>query len=111
MKPNTHKNTVYSNEYLEARDDAMLALDYIIRTLRQNNVNDIAEALMDIINTYNNVDGHGNLVNKNMEEYQDILHMYLMLKYHSKITLDKYKEKAFEMLTLQHNENEKDTIR
>lgn len=103
------KNTIHSNEYLAARDDAMIALDYIIRTLRKNNVNDIAEALMDIVNIYNNVDGHTNLVN-NAQEYYDIIHMYLALKYYSKITLDKYKEKAFEMLTLQHNKNEEDTI-
>ena len=110
MKHDANHSNLHSNEYLAARDSAMLALDYIIRTLRQGNVNDIADALTDIVNMYNNVDSHDGVV-KNVEECQDVLNIYLMLKYYSKITLDKYKEKAFEALTLQHNKNEENTLR
>lgn len=74
--------------------DVIIALNFLIQTLTDNDIDDLAEILKDVLYVYLNT--HNNYLGKEIEEkeYISLINYYIVLKYYNKITLDKYKEKV-----------------
>ncbi len=74
-------------------DDEIVALSYIISALEAKEIFSISNALKDIVELHFSAKAILHRATQNeKDEYDDIIHSYLVTKYFNKIKLDKYKE-------------------
>jgi len=105
---NTDEQTYCGRVY----DDIMIAIEFIIKSLEENKVHDLADILKDVIHVHRNITKQIPVTDKySIKEYSDLLYLYFIKKYYNKITLDNYKQKVVDLINNQSTKNEDNTIR
>ena len=95
-----------SKDLAKIQNDAIIAVEYIVRELKHHKVSDLAQILTDVTQVYRqwqqNQDGTDDIA-----EYDSILHTYFIQKYYSNIKLSAYKNKILDFFKneIQNSEN------
>ena len=98
--------------YMGVCDDTMIAIEFIIKNLEENEVQDLADILKDALHVHTNIKKQISMTDKySIKEYSDLLYLYFIKKYYNKITLDNYKQKVVDLVSNQTTKHEDDTVR
>ena len=88
-----------SHTHFTQLDDEIIALSYIIDSLKEKNINAVASILKDVLNlhfTSGIMSASGAFPVD--DEYNEIVYSYFAMKYFNKIKLDKYKKNIIEFI-------------
>jgi hypothetical protein len=93
-------------------DDAMIAIEFIIKYLEENEIQDLADILKDTLHAHTNIKKQISTTDQySINEYSDLLYLYFINKYYNKITLDNYKQKVVDLVNNQNTKHENNTVR
>ena len=93
-------------------DDAMIAIEFIIKYLEENEIQDLADILKDTLHAHTNIKKQISTRDQySINEYSDLLYLYFINKYYNKITLDNYKQKVVDLVNNQNTKHENNTVR
>ena len=97
--------------YMGVCDDTMIAIEFIIKNLEENEVQDLADILKDALHVHTNIKKQISMTDKySIKEYSDLLYLYFIKKYYNKITLDNYKQKVVDLVNNQTTKHEDNTV-
>lgn len=86
-----------NKDLAKMQNDAIIAVEYIVRELNHHKVHELAQILTDVTQVYRQGQQNQNQAGTNdIGEYNSILYTYFIQKYYANIKLSSYKNKILD---------------